>query len=84
MTTTEFIEAVKRLGYKVNISYKNVNHKKTKLLIYTENERHPSAWVFVHEQYSFRSLGINSELFTLLVMYASTAINERGANLCNS
>lgn len=45
MKTTEFIEAVKSLGYKVNLSYKNVNHKKTKLLIYTENERHPSAWV---------------------------------------
>ena len=43
--TTDFIELVKRLGYKVNLSYKNVNHKKTKLLIYTENERHPSAWV---------------------------------------
>ena len=39
---------------------------------------------FVHEQYSFRSLGINSELFTLLVMYASTSISERGGNLCNT
>ncbi|MDW4484543.1 hypothetical protein QI140_03640 [Staphylococcus saprophyticus] len=78
MTTIEFIKSVELLGYKLKWSYKNVNNRKVKLLITHKDEKHPNAWVFVHEPYSFRSLGVSSELFTLLVMYASTSIYERG------
>lgn len=78
MTTIDFIKSVELLGYKLNWSYKNANNSKVKLLITHKDEKHPSAWVFVHEPYSFRSLGVTSELFTLLVMYASTSIYDRG------
>lgn len=50
MTTNDFIDAVKRIGYKVNQSNKNVTRRKHKIQITREGQRHPIAWVFTNER----------------------------------
>lgn len=77
MTTNDFIDAVKRIGYKVNQSNKNVTRRKHKIQITREGQRHPIAWVFTNEMNSIRSLGVNDETYDLLFEYSRTPLNER-------
>lgn len=77
MTTNEFIDAVKSIGYKVNQSDKNVARRKHKLQITRVGQRHPIAWVFTNEMYSMRSLGVDDKTYDLLVEYSRTPLNER-------
>ncbi|UVT34819.1 hypothetical protein [Staphylococcus phage vB_SauM-V1SA20] len=76
MYTNEFIENVKQLGYIVTIANKNTTKRKEKILIKKENQQ-PIAWVFLNEQYSFRSLGASEELLDLMVEYSKTPVRER-------
>lgn len=76
MYTNEFIKKVNQLGYKTSLANKNTTKRKEKILIKKENQQ-PIAWVFLNEEYSFRSLGINEELFNLLVEYSKTPIEKR-------
>ncbi|WAX23216.1 hypothetical protein VL10_ORF25 [Staphylococcus phage vB_SauM_VL10] len=76
MYTNEFIENVKQLGYTVTIANKNTTKRKEKILIKKENQQ-PIAGVFLNEQYSFQSLGTDSELFDLMIEYTKTPVKER-------
>lgn len=78
MTTLEFIKQLNEMGYKVNISHKNISKYKTKILISYKSAEHPHCWVFTDKQYSFRALGANEQLFKLMVEYASTDLDARG------
>lgn len=78
MTTSEFIDKTKSLGYKVRWSNRNISKRKTKIQLTPNDKRQPTAWVFTNEMYSMRSLGVDNELFELLVLYSLTPINQRG------
>lgn len=78
MTTSEFIDKAKSLGYKVRWSNRNISKRKTKIQLTPNDKRQPTAWVFTNEMYSMRSLGVDNELFELLVLYSLTPINQRG------
>lgn len=78
MTTSEFIEEAKKLGYKVRWSHKNVSKRKTKIQLTPSDKKQPIAWVFTNEMYSMRSLDVNNDLFELMVIYSLTPINQRG------
>lgn len=81
MTTSEFIEEAMKLGYKVRYSQKNVSKRKTKIQLTPNDKKQPTAWVFTNEMYSMRSLGVDSELYELLVRYCITPIDERGVSV---
>lgn len=78
MSTSEFIKEVKKLGYKVRWSHKNVSKRKTKIQLFPSSKKQPIAWVFTNKMNSMRSLGVDNDLFELLVTYSLTPINQRG------
>ncbi len=78
MTTSKLIESAKELGYKIRISHKNITKRKTKVQFFVQSKKQPIAWVFTNEMYSMRSLGVDSELFRLMVEYSETPICFRG------
>ncbi|MEP9852125.1 hypothetical protein ABDK10_05420 [Staphylococcus aureus] len=77
MTTSDFIHIVKEMGYKVNWSHRNVSKRKTKIQITKPNKKQPLAWVFTNEMYSMRSLGVEHDLYKLMVRYCITPIEDR-------
>ncbi|MDU9297374.1 hypothetical protein [Staphylococcus pseudintermedius] len=77
MTTNDLVKELINIGYKVSFANKNVTRRKSKIQITPRHQKQPTAWVFINEMYSMRSLGIDEETYKLLVNYSMTPINER-------